>query len=147
MKKLIEKQLIQGNAVGKSYHTSLENIDYRAIHCGFRNDQYSSDCFKEEEIFLTENITDHLYKGNQLFYYPFLAKQMRKLEAYPCLNKKYPIDKEKKGIEFLNYLFIRKVKITLNYKDLLYHFIFIFLHFIFLNFFLRNFIKTVIINF
>lgn len=105
MKKLIEKQFIQGNAVDKSSHyTTLETVNYEAINWGFKNWVYSNDCFKEKEIFLKQTITDHVYKGNQLFYYPDLAKQIRKLEAYPYLIKEYPINREKKGIDFLLYL-------------------------------------------
>jgi hypothetical protein len=104
MKKLIEKQFIQGDVISDRYHTTLDSINYSAIHWGFRNNQLSCDCFKDDEIYLTEYITDHLYKGNQLLYYPELAKQIRKLNVYPCLIKQYPIDKEKKGIEFLKYL-------------------------------------------
>lgn len=104
MKKLIENQFIQGSPVIKARGYSLEKIRYKDIHYGFRNNYYSDDCFKEKTLFFTEHITDTVYQGNELFFYPELAKQIRKLEAYPLLNKSYPIDQEKKGIEFLAYL-------------------------------------------
>lgn len=104
MKNLIEKQLIQGKSIGESFHHTLENISYEAIHWGFRNNRYSADCFKEDGILLTQYITEQLYDGNQLIYYPELIKQIRRLECYPNFTKKYPVNKEKKGIEFLMYL-------------------------------------------
>ncbi len=104
MKTLIEKKLIEADAVREGPYTELERVSYKSIHYGFKNCPYTDDCFKEKEIFLKQRITDYKYNGNQFFYYPELSKQIRKLESYPCLNKKYPINTEKKGIEFLNYL-------------------------------------------
>ncbi len=104
MQKLIEKQLIKGETIGDLYFLSLENIDYHAVHYGFRNDRHSCECFNSEGIFLTEHITEKLYSGEELLYYPFLAKEIRKLDTYPYLKKQYAINKDKKGIEFLNFL-------------------------------------------
>ncbi len=103
MKKLIEQQLIQGKLVAKDDNILLDKIGYKDIHWGFRNYYYSRACFKEKEIILEEPITDQLYKGNDLFYYPELAKKIRKIDVYPYLSKAYPVDQEKKGIEFLSY--------------------------------------------
>ena len=119
MRKLIEKQFIQGKNRDDIHYTTLDNIDYGSIYWGFyRSSEYSDNLIQENELYFSEYLTDQEYTSECLFYYPDLVKQFRKNSDFEKVTKRYPIDKKIKGASFLFYLARYALECEQDFKTL-----------------------------
>lgn len=91
---------IKGQEKNSSY--SYKTLDFSSLRYGFNN----SECLINYDGFMLKDYVGiETYTGNELLYYPELAKAMRKsVKEYPTMARKYDVNKEIKGLEFVNYL-------------------------------------------
>lgn len=103
MKKLIEKQFIQGQKRSDIFHTTLDTLNYGSLYWGFRHNYESSDLIQENELYFSDYLTEEEYTSECLFYYPELVKQFKNLRLDQRIEKRYSINKKIKGKAFLSY--------------------------------------------
>lgn len=91
----------------EGFFKHYQALDFHQLSRGNYHYADNTDYFMHHEgITFQDHVARQLMTGNELLYYPQLAKKLREIKDYPILKRSYAVDKTLKGLEFLKYFYL-----------------------------------------
>lgn len=104
---LITQQIIPASDLKREdFFNHHERLNFFDLLSGFSGSTENTDYFLHHKgITFRDHVGRQFMTGNELLYYPELAKKLREISDYPILKRCYKVDSTIRGLEFLKYFY------------------------------------------